>query len=518
MVVAVVVAVVLTVIASEPSCDAGKTILNPSSVLEGMFFPERDDINVECINLKSSQYQDFIEGENAAMNPSVTPMRHEVEGWLPVPLDVAGIVYDYLGNPFVTLWEVPKGLTLRLPLVRHTGEGCMVDFLVSWGDGMTSHIRTFRDEHATHTYSAAGQYRVHVTGTIRCFGFGGSCRHTAVPVQDCSELRAVRQWNNCGFLHEWSFELLEVSQWGCVRLLNGGSKSFKGCYKLTVTARDAPVLKDAKDLSEMFAGCVSLRKEDFSGWDTSGVTNMRGMFDGCDQFNGNVSKWSTRNVMDMSGMFRGCRSFNGDLSHWKTGCVTDMNDMFMNCVSFNGDLSHWDTCCVTDMNGMFRNCLSFNGDLSRWATGNVVSIQEMFMCCTSFQGGDLRSWDTRRVTNMRSAFNGCTVFNGDLRTWITGRVLYMDRMFEGCRSFNGDLGRWDTSKVIYAMEMFLGCASFRGDLSSWDIGSLYPYDSEEEDFGIIIDRICGGLGSVIPQDFRPSRRVNRLRSGKRWRT
>ena len=194
----------------------------------------------------------------------------------------------------------------------------------------------------------------------------------------------------------------------------------------------------------------------------------------------------------MSGMFSGCRLFNGDLSHWKTGCVTDMN-------------------------GMFRNCLSFNGDLSRWATGNVVSICGMFFCCTSFQGGDLRSWDTRRVINMSSAFNGCTVFNGDLRTWITGGVLYMYRMFEGCRSFNGDLRRWDTSKVTYAMEMFFGCVSFRGDLSSWDIGSLYPYDSEEEDFGIIIDRICGGLGSVIPQDFRPSRRWNRLRNGEPWR-
>ena len=62
-----------------------------------------------------------MKNENAAMNPSVTPMRHEVEGWLPVPLDVAGIVYDYLGNPFVTLWEVPKGGILRLPLVRQTG-------------------------------------------------------------------------------------------------------------------------------------------------------------------------------------------------------------------------------------------------------------------------------------------------------------------------------------------------------------------------------------------------------------
>ena len=52
------------------------------------------------------------------MNPAVTPMRNELEDWLPMPVDVAGIVHDYLGNPFVTLWEVREGGTLRLPLVR----------------------------------------------------------------------------------------------------------------------------------------------------------------------------------------------------------------------------------------------------------------------------------------------------------------------------------------------------------------------------------------------------------------
>ena len=30
------------------------------------------------------------------MNPLVTPMRNELEDWLPMPVDVAGIVHDYL--------------------------------------------------------------------------------------------------------------------------------------------------------------------------------------------------------------------------------------------------------------------------------------------------------------------------------------------------------------------------------------------------------------------------------------
>jgi len=259
--------------------------------------------------------QTFMEGENAAK----TPTRDEVEGWLPMPLDVAGIVHDYLGNPFVTLWEVSKGGNhmIRLPLNSY-----LADCVVSWGDGWNNHIRDFNGTNATHQYSRAGLYKVHISGSIRAFRFGGCSRYTGVPIQDCSEL-------------------LDVSQWGCVRLRTG-CKSFEGCTKLTVTARDAPGLTDAKDLSRMFAGCVSLRKEDFSSWDTSGVTNMHGMFDGCDQFDGNVSSWSTSSVTDTGKMFRGCRLFNGDLGPWDTSKVIYAEDMFRGCVSFKGDLSSWD--------------------------------------------------------------------------------------------------------------------------------------------------------------------------------
>ena len=153
--------------------------------------------------------------ENIGMNPSVTPTRHELEDCLPsLPLDVAGIVYDYVGNPFVTLWEVPAGI-FRLPLgrfeegfarrteegfARSTEEDFANDFLVNWGDGESNHIHN--DYFPSHTYSAAGRYRVHITGTIRGFCCGGSRHHTVHIIED-------------------RHELLEVSQWGCLQLLNG---------------------------------------------------------------------------------------------------------------------------------------------------------------------------------------------------------------------------------------------------------------------------------------------------------
>src|SRR5690606_139833 len=88
-------------------------------------------------------------------------------------------------------------------------------------------------------------------------------------------------------------------------------------------------------------------------WDVSHVTNMRSMFDGAENFNGDISKWDTSSTINMSGMFSKAKSFNGDISKWNVSSVKDMSYMFYEAVNFDGDISKWDTSSVTDMNNMF---------------------------------------------------------------------------------------------------------------------------------------------------------------------
>ncbi|EGM8812970.1 BspA family leucine-rich repeat surface protein, partial [Campylobacter jejuni] len=45
-------------------------------------------------------------------------------------------------------------------------------------------------------------------------------------------------------------------------------------------------------------------------------TNMDSMFEGCENFNGDLSKWDVSKVTNMDSMFKGCENFNGDLSKW----------------------------------------------------------------------------------------------------------------------------------------------------------------------------------------------------------
>ena len=57
-------------------------------------------------------------------------------------------------------------------------------------------------------------------------------------------------------------------------------------------------------------------------------------------------------------MFDGCKNFNSDLSNWNVSGVEDMGFMFDDCENFNCDLSKWDVSKVTNMEDMFDGCNS----------------------------------------------------------------------------------------------------------------------------------------------------------------
>ena len=87
---------------------------------------------------------------------------------------------------------------------------------------------------------------------------------------------------------------------------------------------------------------------------TSGVTNMRALFQERGGFNVDISTWDTSSVTDMGGMFMIAESFNQDISKWNTAAVTKMGGMFYLAKSFNQDISNWNTAAVTDMGNMFH--------------------------------------------------------------------------------------------------------------------------------------------------------------------
>lgn len=157
---------------------------------------------------------------------------------------------------------------------------------------------------------------------------------------------------------------------------------------------------------------------DISRLNTSNVTNMDYMFNGCYKLtNLDVSSINTSNVTTMKSMFAGCEQLKSlDVSNFDTSKVTDMGSMFDNLrVVKTLDISNFDTSKVTNMWRMFGLWDATNLDVSKLNTSKVTNMGEMFNSCSELTTLDLSNFDTSNVTNISRMFTSCsklTTING----------------------------------------------------------------------------------------------------------
>lgn len=196
-----------------------------------------------------------------------------------------------------------------------------------------------------------------------------------------------------------------------------------GYADLTITSPHVKAILDwGDDRTEWISLDGSIKAFEVPDYLPANINNADSMFLNCSNFNSpNVSTWDTSNVTDMYAMFNGCTAFNQDLSNWDTSQVTDMSDLFNGCTNFNQDLSSWDTAANGFFYGMFQNCSAFNQPLN--------------------------TWDIRLATELNNMFNGCTAFNQPLDNWDTSNITNMESLFANCVSFVQDISNWDISKM-----------------------------------------------------------------------
>jgi surface protein len=88
---------------------------------------------------------------------------------------------------------------------------------------------------------------------------------------------------------------------------------------------------------------------DISGWVTSKVTTIYGMFDHATAFNQPIDNWDVSKVTSMWYMFNLAFAFNQPIGSWDVAKVTNMRSMFYAAFAFNQPISNWDVSKVTDM-------------------------------------------------------------------------------------------------------------------------------------------------------------------------
>ena len=136
--------------------------------------------------------------------------------------------------------------------------------------------------------------------------------------------------------------------------LNGKTVVLQPGFKLSDAVQNLNISRvkpqDATSIKNLFAGCPKVSKiffKDVGGtFDTSAVTNMSGLFEGCENLSElDLSSLDTHAVTDMSGMFKGCKSLQTLTfgNAFNTTQVADIHEMFQGCESLQSlDLSAFD--------------------------------------------------------------------------------------------------------------------------------------------------------------------------------
>ena len=131
-----------------------------------------------------------------------------------------------------------------------------------------------------------------------------------------------------------SLTSVDVSKWDTSNFVTT-FYMFSGCGKLTTLDVSNWKTSNVTDMCKMFYDCSALAELDVSGWKTSNVTDMRSMFDGCKELTTlDVSKpnWNVSSVADMSSMFYRCGKLTTlDVSGWDTSSVTNLKGILHSC-------------------------------------------------------------------------------------------------------------------------------------------------------------------------------------------
>lgn len=226
--------------------------------------------------------------------------------------------------------------------------------------------------------------------------------------------------------------------------------------------------------AKMFYNHPRITSIDFGdGFNTSNVTDMRGMFQGCSKLTSlNVSSFNTSNVERMDAMFYGCSS------------LTSL------------DVSNFNTSNVVSMTRTVDSILHYAG-----RTYNEIIRFGMFTGCSSLTSLDLSSFNTSKVTDMRGLFEGCNKLTSlNVSSFNTSNVQHMDAMFKGCSSLTSlDLSNFNTSNVV-SMGYIVRVFSHEGS------GGQIQHSGHDDNGGMFMN--CSSLTSLNISSFNTSNVTN----------
>ena len=224
---------------------------------------------------------------------------------------------------------------------------------------------------------------------------------------------------------------------------------FDGCANLeTIPPLDT---SSVTDMSNMFDRCSVLTS--IPALDTSNVTSMSGMFKDCISLK-SIPQLDTSKVTTMEQMFTTCSSLKS-IPQLDTNSVTNMSQMFYGCNKL-ASIPALNTSNVTNMEYMFRSCSSLR-TIPQLDTSSVTSMGQMFFSCTALTS--IPALNTSSVTSMSYVFGSCTALTS-IPALDTSHVTNMDNMFSSCSALTS-IPALDTSHATNMSQMFYNCSALK---------------------------------------------------------
>jgi hypothetical protein len=183
------------------------------------------------------------------------------------------------------------GTSTSVQFTVPTVSGGTYDCVVDWGDGSVSDITTWNDAAWTHTYSSAGTYTIRISGVIIGFAFneGGDC----LKYLSTEQVGIFDHGNEDGAFngaenHVWNATDLDYipgttnlrTFWGS----NSSIVNIPGLGKL--------INRNITSLKGTFISDEDFNEPSISQADTSGATTFQNMFNGCVNFNQDISNFN----------------------------------------------------------------------------------------------------------------------------------------------------------------------------------------------------------------------------------
>jgi surface protein len=246
--------------------------------------------------------------------------------------------------PFITEWQTTTANeTITIPIITNN------TYTYTTSDDQSG---TTNGGSTTITFPTAGTHEVFISGDIQQIKF-----------------------NNTGDKDK----IYDIKQWGTDTTYVDLRFAFWGCSNLDVTASDTPNI-NGSGMAQIFRNCVNLEGTSaFNSWDTTGVVNAGGMFDGATLFNQDISNWNTSSFFNLSTGFKNT-SFNQDIGNWDTSTFNSLFGSFQN-TPFNQDIGNWDVSNVTNFSQTLRST-PFDQDISGWDITSATNFTNFMLGVT----------------------------------------------------------------------------------------------------------------------------------------